>query len=159
LDDGTFTGDGCGYVDDPAPPSVTIAGPLVIAGDAWEPDPTSVPNFNLPGVSASLGPLTNLLSPTPTFELDMASIGAGTDYTPFQKDTRGSLVLVGNTCDTDCCLNTEIDLYYGCSEPYCPPETLSLDLGRAFGFLYMKRHCSSGPDCETVLLGGVWRKQ
>lgn len=153
LDDGTFTGDGCGYVDDP---TTHVTASLLIAGDFWEVDPTT---YGIPGVTATLGQLTDLLSPTATFDLDMASIGGGNDFPA--KDTRGSVVLAGSTCDPDtgCCLSAEVDLYYGCSEPYCPAQTITLDIGVAAGFLWIERHCSIGPSCNTILFGHAIREQ
>jgi hypothetical protein len=155
LDD-NYTFDGCGYLQDPR---AGVSGPLVIAGDSYEVDPTT---DTLPDVSATFGPLTNLLMPSTTFTFDMARISAGADYPA--KDTRGSVVLTGSTCDPDthCCLRTELDLYYGCSEPYCPPATIGLDIDSAATFLLIRLDCSAAvgdaPSCATGLWGGVVRQ-
>jgi hypothetical protein len=156
LDD-NYTIDGCAYLKDP---TAGVMGPLVIIGDSYKVDPTT---SKIPGVSATLGPLTNLALPATTFTLDMASIGSGDDF-PF-KDTRGSVVLAGSACDTDtdCCLRTELDLFYGCSELYCPPETIGLDIDGSAGFLFIRLDCSASrdarPSCTTVLTTGVRRQE
>jgi len=155
--DDNYTDDGCGYLEDP---EAAVAGSLVIAGDSYHVDETTL---KISGISGILGPLTNLVSPTTTFSLDMARLSGGDDFPA--KDTRGSVILAGNTCDpdTNCCLRIELDLYYGCSEMYCPPERIRLDIDDAPGFLQIRRDCSTsmgdaGAPCSTVLFGNVLRQ-
>jgi hypothetical protein len=154
LDDGTYTGDGCGFLGTPT----GVTGPLLIGGDSWDVDIATLP-YTLPGVSAMIGPLTNFTFATTTFNLDMASIQGGDNYPA--KDTRGSLVLAGTTCnpDTDCCLSTELYVYYGASGSYCSPGDLDLDISSASAFLYFTLRCPAGGACNTTLFGNMSRSQ
>jgi len=111
-----------------------------------------------PNISGTLGPLTNLVAPATIFPLGAARLLGGGDDS-FAKDTRGSLLLVGDTCDldTDCCVTVELEIFYGCSELYCLPERPGI-AGPVS--LWIRRDCfDSNEDedaaCNTTLVGSV----